>query len=106
MKKLTLCIEALAVESFSTHAVEPLRGTVAGYSDAACNTYDHETCPGYQFATCNAQYATCAFTCASDSDLRLCTGDSDCLTIRETKDWLDNNPFTDPTPACTNTCTG
>lgn len=70
MRKLTLRIEALKVETFETQAAEARRGTVRGYSadwqctaalscDYGCNTRDDGTCP---------TGITCAISCGETCD--------------------------------------
>lgn len=54
MRKLSLNLEALVVESFSTNAAEG-RGTVRGMDSI---TVDQDTC-----ITCGATCATCGGTC-------------------------------------------
>jgi hypothetical protein len=56
MKKLTLNVDALEVQSFATVEMEAERGTVQGQQQCTCYTC---TCPGC--ATC---YGTCPNTCA------------------------------------------
>ncbi|HST61310.1 MAG TPA: hypothetical protein VLK84_21580 [Longimicrobium sp.] len=66
MNKLTLRLDSLEVESFSTHAVQRPSGTVLAHSGFSCNTYNEMTCAQYQTCggldTCNAA-ATCNPMC-------------------------------------------
>lgn len=55
MRKLSLHLEELAVESFSTTDGAPGRGTVRGMDSV---TVDQDTC-----VTCPATCATCGATC-------------------------------------------
>jgi hypothetical protein len=48
MKKLSLRIEELRIESFSTVAGASRRGTVRAHSDGLCGTYDG----GCSYSTC------------------------------------------------------
>jgi hypothetical protein len=91
MKKLELRIEALEVESFSTHGVEPAKGTVLAYGNSgdSCNTRDAFTCQLY--ATCNG-----GGTCNGEG-----TCDRNCLP-QQPQWWIDQGG--DPTPCCTAAC--
>lgn len=74
MKKLTLDLNALEVQSFATDPAEPNRGTVHGEQQCTCPsactcpgcpTCDEtcpETCAGFTCATCGGQ-ETCDYTC-------------------------------------------
>jgi hypothetical protein len=64
MKKLTLHLDDLAVESFDTSAVVKERGTVLGEELCSCAG----SCPGQ---TCEA---TCAFTCDDPTCVESCNG--------------------------------
>ncbi|HMB54225.1 MAG TPA: pinensin family lanthipeptide [Thermoanaerobaculia bacterium] len=55
MKKLTLNLDDLKVESFETASND--QGTVFGYDPVSCPTCDQETC-----STCPEQH-TCQFRC-------------------------------------------
>ncbi len=56
MKKLSLSLDALRVESFDTTAAEPKpKGTVFAEQ---CTCYTNCTCPG-----CPTCYNTCEYTC-------------------------------------------
>jgi hypothetical protein len=57
MKKLTLRVETLVVESFSTRAPEPQEGTVFAHSYVPCNTFDEQTCRNYN--TCGGFMDSC-----------------------------------------------
>jgi hypothetical protein len=89
MRKLTLSIEALQVESF--HAVEPTapRGTVVGHTgedlDGSCKPWCSQdtvcnTCPASCNGTCyNSCGASCAGTCNASCPASCgCTYDTDC----------------------------
>jgi hypothetical protein len=90
MNKLKLRLEALAVESFRTDAVEPSRGTVLGHhSGDSCNTWDAFTCQLY--VTCNG-----GGTCNGND-----TCNRHCLP-QQPQAWIDNGA--DPTPCCTAGC--
>jgi len=61
MKKLSLALEDLAVESFTTDGAASRRGTVEARSGT---TYRDESCGGTCVQTCYpASCASCAFTC-------------------------------------------
>jgi hypothetical protein len=57
MKKLSLRIDALVVESFTTQAPEPRQGTVFAHSYVPCNTIDEQTCRYYN--TCGGLADSC-----------------------------------------------
>ena len=62
MRKLTLKLEDLQVDGFSTTPAEPQRGTVIGHSH-----YTWCTCPGPPTCDATCQYTcpeTCVDTCA------------------------------------------
>lgn len=66
MKKLSLRIDALAVESFTTQTPEPTKGTVLAHSYVPCNTADAQTCRFYNTCgggdSCNG-LETCNLNC-------------------------------------------
>jgi hypothetical protein len=78
MKKLTLDLNALTVQSFATAPAAPSRGTVHGEQQCTCPTACtcpgcptcdetcpdtcYETCAGFTCATCGGQ-ETCDYTC-------------------------------------------
>jgi hypothetical protein len=81
MRKLTLNLEQLSVDSFETTAVEKKKGTVIG-QQCTCWTYcAQQTCPGCP--TCDN---TCAYTCddatcpACPTCAASCNGTCDCGT--------------------------
>ena len=57
MKKLSLSLDALEVQSFTTSEGAPVRGTVRGEQEP-CTCYTNCTCPG-----CPTCYETCPNTC-------------------------------------------
>lgn len=70
MKKLSLKLHELAVESFQTGAAGSLRGTVHGRCDTGESCYE-----GSGEYTCQITcYATCAATCGE----RTCNGEETC----------------------------
>jgi hypothetical protein len=78
MKKLTLDLNSLKVQSFATAAAAPNRGTVHGEQQCTCPTACtcpgcptcdetcadtcQETCAGWTCVTCGGQ-ETCGYTC-------------------------------------------
>jgi hypothetical protein len=88
MKKLSLDLDTLNVESFSTAPAERAGGTVRGYitlqcSDG-CNTWDtacgggSETCTCTKDQTCNCP-TVIGYSCEFDTcDLPDCTGPATC----------------------------
>ena len=82
MRKLTLNLEDLSVDSFDTTAREKAKGTVFGEQ---CTCYTNCTCPGCPSCgnTCPATCAytcddnTCAYTC-DDASCVGCTGGYSC----------------------------
>ena len=73
MKKLSLTLDALQVESFDTTAVRAEKGTVFGEQ---CTCYTVCTCPGCY--TCDATCpATCPYTCDDASCVGTCPSDCD-----------------------------
>jgi hypothetical protein len=59
MKKLTLTLDALAVESFAATPANETRGTVAGYdvTDVSCVETCINSCGGTcKYNTCNAPW--------------------------------------------------
>jgi hypothetical protein len=67
MRKLTLRLDDLSVESFDTSVVREEKGTVFGEQQCTCQTAC--TCPG-----CDTCDATCRYTC----DDRTCDGQLTC----------------------------
>ena len=63
MKKLSLNLDQLKVDSFDTAAVEKEKGTVYGEQQCTCQTIC--SCPGCPTCdwTCNQAVDTCAITC-------------------------------------------
>lgn len=88
MNKLKLRLESLEVESFSTHAAEPSRGTVLAHSGFSCNTFDEMTCALYNTCggldTCNG-LASCNPMCWPQAPIDYKEGgldESQCCTMR------------------------
>ena len=72
MKKLTLALDTLAVESFETTPPDAEKGTVFG-EQCTCRTVC--TCPGC--ATCDATCPnTCRFTCDDSECIPSCIGET------------------------------
>lgn len=101
MKKLTLDVETLAVESFDTSAGEAGRGTVRGR--AATNEYDS--------CACSLDYDSCKVSCRPcDTCDTSCAGGPwcDCLPsgCESCQTSCAGGPWCDcaPTPGCTGTC--
>jgi hypothetical protein len=67
MKKLTLSLDTLEVQSFTTAHDEPGRGTVHGEQQCTCPT--NCTCPG-----CPTCAETCPNTCWNTCDDPSCEG--------------------------------
>lgn len=95
MKKLSLNLDQLSVDSFDTEAPAEQKGTVMG-EQCTCQTAC--TCPGCPtcYNTCNANDWTCANTCETCNGS--CGGScwyTECPTTGETC-----NPSNDPWAAC------
>jgi hypothetical protein len=81
MRKLTLNLEQLSVDSFDTTAVEKAKGTVVGEQCTCWTRCGQNTCPGCP--TCDN---TCAYTCddatcpACPTCAASCNGTCDCPT--------------------------
>jgi hypothetical protein len=95
MKKLSLNLDQLTVDSFDTVAAEPKKGTVFGEQ---CTCYTQCTCPGCPtcYHTCNQADHTCGPTCET-CDFS-CGGScwyTECPTTGETC-----NPSNLPGPCC------
>ena len=90
MKKLELRIEALEVESFATHEVDAMRGTVLAHNSGdSCNTMNAFTC--HYYATCGGGGS--------------CNGVDTCnrhCIPQEKQAWIGVDA--DPTPCCTAGC--
>lgn len=78
MKKLSLDMDELQVESFPTHREDEIRGTVAGQNEPpytqscdgscvntciSCVNTCLNTCPNSCWNTCNTCYGTCDAWC-------------------------------------------
>jgi hypothetical protein len=84
MKKLTLQLETLTVESFETAGPEALRGTVHGHGDSSNCSYFS---PNYTF--CNL---SCEFACGESHECTpVCPGTG-------TTSGTGTTTTTDPTP--------
>ncbi|HEX5871945.1 MAG TPA: hypothetical protein VFY65_16060 [Longimicrobium sp.] len=65
MRKLTLSVDALQVESFHAQEPVPVRGTVAALSGTA----DPTDCPATQWDTCDAECTLYATHCGSCNEV-------------------------------------
>ena len=84
MKKLTLDLDALNVESFLTAAADDKSGTVHGHITLQCSG-GADTCDNCNTAACNTKDVTCScptvinYSCEYDTcDLPDCTGPATC----------------------------
>jgi len=91
MRKLTLRLETLTVESFGTTAANPADGTVVAHQPvtrsceascigtACCPSYDscHFSCDGSTCIGYSCEAATCVGTCATCDD-NTCVGTCQC----------------------------
>jgi hypothetical protein len=74
MRKLTLKLEDLSVDSFDTTTTQKAKGTVFGEQ---CTCYTNCTCPGCPtcYESCNGTCGdTCPATCAYTCDDASCAG--------------------------------
>lgn len=82
MKKLSLNLEQLTVDSFDTTLSAARKGTVVGQQECTCytNCYTYcDTCPGCP--TCvdsDCQGASCGGTCYNENTCDTCVGQQTC----------------------------
>lgn len=80
MKKLSLKLDELAVESFETASAQAPRGTVEGqgFTDQGCVTDEYQSCGGScpYVGTCgeNTCQGTCRASCYGTCDGNTCEG--------------------------------
>lgn len=95
MRKITLRLDSLAVESFPTAAAGPAEGTVQAHQERFTPGTCMNSCEGSCFQTCGTCYDTCVQSCPStcwQSCNGTCVGYSCQVTCVGTCAWCE--PFT------------